>query len=99
VGLVRFNRSVEAGVSINALWQARDDRGADIPPALRGARDRVFGLGPEAAVRIPAIRAQLRARYVWDLDVVSRPKGALLVVGLNVLALRPTPRAGGLTKP
>jgi hypothetical protein len=92
-GVSRRNRLLEAGVAGHALWQVRDDRGADLPPALRGARDRVYGLGPEAAVLIKAIRSQIRIRYEWDLGVRSRPKGNVFVVGFNLVAQRPKPGA------
>jgi hypothetical protein len=89
VGVSRLNRRVEAGVAGYALWQVRDDRGADLPLVLRGARDRVYGLGPEIAVTIPAIRSQIRTRYEWDLGVRSRPQGNVFSVGLNVLVQHP----------
>jgi hypothetical protein len=89
VGVSRFSRRVEAGLAGYALWQVRDDRGADLPPILRGARDRVYGLGPEIAVTIPAIRSQIRTRYEWDMGVRSRPQGNVFSVGLNVLVQHP----------
>jgi hypothetical protein len=70
-------------VATCALWQVRDDRGTDLPPLLKGARDRVFGLGPEVAVILTPIRSQLRLRYEWDRGVRSRPQGNILVVGFN----------------
>jgi hypothetical protein len=89
IGVSRFNQRVEAGLAGSALWQVGDDRGADLPLVLRGARDRVYGLGPEIAVTIPAIRSQIRTRYEWDLGVRSRPRGKVLSVGLNVLMQHP----------
>jgi hypothetical protein len=89
VGVSRFNRRVEAGLAGYALWQVRDDRGEDLPLVLRGARDRVYGLGPEIAVTIPAIRSQIRARYEWDIGVRSRPRGNVFSVGFNVLVQNP----------
>jgi hypothetical protein len=86
IGVIRFNRLLEAGLAANGLWQVRPDRGADLPAVLRGVSDRVYGLGPEVAVRIKAIRSQIRTRYVWDLGVRSRPAGNLFVVGLNFMA-------------
>jgi hypothetical protein len=85
VGVSRFNQRVTAGLAGYALWQVSDDRGADLPLVLRGARDRVYGLGPEIAVTIPAIRSQIRTRYEWDMGVRSRPQGTVFSVGLNVL--------------
>jgi hypothetical protein len=84
-GISRIHQVLEIGVAACALWQVRDDRGADLPPLLEGARDRVFGLGPEAAVLLTPIRSQLRVRYEWDMGVRSRPQGNILVVGFNYL--------------
>jgi hypothetical protein len=84
-GVSRIRQILEIGVAACALWQVRDDRGADLPPVLTGARDRVFGLGPEAAVLLKPIRSQLRVRYEWDIGVRSRPQGNILVVGFNYL--------------
>jgi hypothetical protein len=89
VGLRRFNRAVEIGLAGYGLWQVRDDRGADVPTLLRGARDRVYGLGPEAAITVRAIRSQIRIRYEWDMGVRSRPKGNLFVAGFSFLAYSP----------
>ena len=94
-----FNRVVEAGVAFNSLWQVRADRGADLPVVLRGARDRVYGFGPDVAVMIKAIQSQLRFRYEWDRGVRSRPKGNVLVVGLNITLQRPQQPAAPLRDP
>lgn len=85
----RWFQVLDAGIVGYALWQVADDRGSDLPPALRGARERVFGLGPEIGVTIPALRARLTARYEWDFGAESRPEGKVLVVGLSFLAWRP----------
>jgi hypothetical protein len=82
-GISRLRQWLEIGVATCALWEVRDDRGADLPPLLKGARDRVFGLGPEVAVTLKPIRSQLRVRYEWDMGVRSRPQGNILVVGFN----------------
>jgi hypothetical protein len=86
VGVNRFNQTLELGLAGFGLWQVRDDRGSDLPPVLRGARDRVLGLGPEAAILVNSIRSQFRVRYEWDLDVRSRPKGSVLSFGVNFIA-------------
>ena len=84
-----LNGVVEAGLAFHGLWQVRDDRGADLPGVLRGARDRIYGLGPDVAVLVQSIQSQVRVRYEWDMGVRSRPQGRLLVVGLNVTLHRP----------
>lgn len=85
---VRLARIVELGLAGYALWQVRDDRGADLPPALRGAREQAYGLGPEISVTLRAIGANLRLRYVWDLAARTRPEGRILVLGVSFTAWR-----------
>jgi hypothetical protein len=92
-GLSAFDQLVEAGLAGYGLWQVRPDRGADIPPVLRGARDSVYGLGPEGAVIVKAIRSQIRIRYAWDVSARSRPQGNIFVLGLYFIAHRPPPAA------
>jgi hypothetical protein len=89
VGGSLFGGRVEAGLAGYALWQVRADRGADLPDVLRGARDRVFGLGPEIAVLLAPLPAQIRVRYERDLGVRSRPEGQIIVIGLGLVLWRP----------
>ena len=72
---VRLFKLLTVGMASYALWQVRDDRGADVPAVLRGARDQVYGLGPEVGLRIPTVNINLSARYEHDFDVHSRPEG------------------------
>lgn len=85
----RLFQVLDLGVAGYALWQVADDRGSDLPLALRGAREHVFGLGPEVGITIPALRAKLTARYEWDLGAQTRPEGQVLLVSLSFLAWRP----------
>ncbi len=78
---------VQVGLAGYALWQVSDDSGADLPPALRGARDRAYGLGPEVDVFLAPIRTKLTVRYEHDLASRSRPQGQILVVGLTFAAI------------
>jgi hypothetical protein len=73
---------VTVGVASYALWQMTRDRGADIPPALRGQWSRVFGVGPELDVLIPKLGARVDARLEREFRVRSRPEGHVLSVGL-----------------
>lgn len=84
----RVADGVELGVAGYALWQISEDRGPDLPAALRGARERAFGLGPEVDIMVPALRSRLSARLAWDVDGRARPVGTILVVGLSVVAWR-----------
>jgi len=89
---VRIAGGIDAGLAGFALWQVTDDTGADVPPILRGARDRVYGLGPEVDILIPALRLRLDLRAEWDFGVRSRPQGRILVATLTYVAWRPEPR-------
>jgi hypothetical protein len=89
IGTKLFRELAETGIAGYALWQVRDDRGTELPPVLAGARDRVYGLGPEGAVLIKAIQGQLRLRYEWDFGVRARPQGHIFVAAINFLVHRP----------
>ncbi|HEX5000123.1 MAG TPA: transporter [Terriglobia bacterium] len=88
LGVMRFNRALEAGLAFYWLRQVRADRGPDLPPALSGLRDRVYGLGPEVAVTMKSIRSQARVRYEWDLGAQARPSGNILVITYGLIAHR-----------
>jgi hypothetical protein len=75
---------VELGVAGFALWQVTDDRGSELPTALRGRRDRVYGLGPELNLLLPRLGAKIGVRYVRDIGAQGRPEGQLVVAGLSV---------------
>jgi hypothetical protein len=92
VGLNFLDQVIEVGAAGHGLWQVSPDRGADLPPVLREARDRVYGVGPEVAVLIKSIRSQIRVRYEWDLGVQSRPKGNVFTAGINFVVWRPKVR-------
>lgn len=84
----RVFRIVDVGVAGYALWQVTDDRGSELPPQLAGARDQVFGLGPELDVLVPPLRSRLTARFEWDIRAEARPLGTLLLVGITTIAAR-----------
>jgi hypothetical protein len=75
-------RIATLGLAGYALWQVTPDRGADIPPSLRGGRSRVFGLGPEVDVTIPRWRTRIAFRIERELGITSRPKGQVIALGL-----------------
>jgi hypothetical protein len=79
-----LSRVVDVGIAAYALWQVSDDRGADLPPALAGARDRAIGLGPEVDVTFAAIGGRLTVRYEHDVAVRSRALGQIFLVGFTV---------------
>ena len=81
-------QSMSIGVAGYGLWQVRDDRGADLPTALRGARDLNLGVGPELDSTLAPIRSQITVRYCRDITAKSRPLGHILVIQLTILARR-----------
>jgi hypothetical protein len=76
------------GVAGFGLWQVADDKGSDIPPALRGLRTRVYGLGPELSF---ALQQRLfgEVRYEWEFGARSRTEGNVLVAGLTYKLWQP----------
>jgi hypothetical protein len=76
-------RIVDVGVVGNALWQVSDDGGTALPPVLRGARDRAYGLGAELDVAVPDARARVTLRYAHELASASRPQGQIILMGLE----------------
>ncbi|HET9983277.1 MAG TPA: transporter [Longimicrobiales bacterium] len=86
VGILRV---AVVGVAGYAFWQVSDDRGTDVPPALRGLRTRVYALGPELDVAIPRLRLQGEVRAEWEFGVKARTQGHVLVAGLTYQAWRP----------
>jgi hypothetical protein len=73
----------ELGIAGYALWQVQDDVGRDIPMQLRGASERAYALGPDVAVRVPAISAVIRLRYELEFLVTSRPRGRIALLGIT----------------
>lgn len=70
-----------AGIAVYALRQVSDDRGADLPDALRGQRDRVYGLGPELQLVLPRIRVKAELRTMFDFGARSRAVGKVIAGG------------------
>jgi len=87
----KLARIFDLGLAGYALWQVSDDTGGDLPPALRGLRERTFGLGPEVGAAIPRLRLRFMARYEHDLDARARPFGQIFLLGLTWAAWKPEP--------
>jgi hypothetical protein len=75
----RVLRVIDVGLAGYAVWQVTDDTGSELPDVFRGARERVFGLGPEIDVAIPPLRSRAAVRIEWDLDGTARPMGREIV--------------------
>ena len=74
---------VTVGAAWYGLWQVTDDRGTALPAILRGQRDRVFGLGPEVQVTLPALGVRAEGRVEFEFGVRSRPRGNVAAGGMT----------------
>lgn len=81
----RVAAPLDVGIAGFAMWQATDNSGSDLPPIVRGARTRAFGLGPEVGLTIPAIRTRFDVRSEWEFGVRSRQEGWIFVANATVL--------------
>ena len=70
------------GAAGYAQFKVTGDSGSDIPPALRGFKDRVFALGPEFNIFIPKPRLSLLVRYEPEFGARVRTQGQTVVVSL-----------------
>jgi hypothetical protein len=70
------------GVAGYAQFKVTGDSGSDIPPALRGLKDRVFALGPEFNIFIPGPRLSLLARYEPEFSARNRTQGQTIVFSI-----------------
>lgn len=70
------------GVAYYAQFKVTGDSGSDIPPELRGFKDRVFGLGPEFNVFFPKPRITMLIRYQPEFGARVRTQGQTVVFEL-----------------
>jgi hypothetical protein len=70
------------GVAGYAQFKVTGDSGSDIPPILRGVKDRVFALGPEFNIYIPKPRLTLLARYEPEFGARNRTQGQTIVFSI-----------------
>ena len=70
------------GAAGYAQFKVTGDSGSDIPPALRGLKDRVFALGPEFNIFIPGPRLSLLARYEPEFGARNRTQGQTIVFSI-----------------
>jgi hypothetical protein len=70
------------GAAGYAQFKVTGDSGSDIPPALRGLKDRVFALGPEFNIFLPGPRLSLVARYEPEFGARNRTQGQTFVFSI-----------------
>jgi hypothetical protein len=70
------------GVAGYAQFKVTGDSGSDIPPPLRGLKDRVFALGPEFNMFIPGPRLSLLVRYEPEFGARNRTQGQTIVFSI-----------------
>lgn len=83
------------GLAAYTQFKATGDSGTGIKPALRGLKDRVFGIGPEVNVYIPQIKGTLGARYIPEFGARNTTQGQTFVVtfALQLKSWMPAPPA------
>ena len=89
------------GLAYYTQFKATADSGADIRPALRGLKDRVFGAGPEVSVFVPQIGATISARYIPEFGARNTTQGQTFAVSIAfvVKPLGPPPDAASPAQP
>jgi hypothetical protein len=73
---------INLGVAGYSQFKVTGDSGSDIPPALRGFKDRVFALGPEFNIYIPKPRLTIVARYEPEFGARVRTQGQTVVLSI-----------------
>jgi hypothetical protein len=76
-------RIVDVGVVGYGLWQVSDDSGSALPPVLRGARDRTYGVGAELDVSLAELNSRIVLRWTHDVGSAARPQGQMALVGIT----------------
>ena len=74
------------GAAGYAQFKVTGDSGSDIPPALRGFKDRVFALGPEFNIYIPKPRLTFLVRYEPEFGARVRTQGQTVVASVAWVA-------------
>jgi hypothetical protein len=74
------------GAAGYAQFKVTGDSGSDIPPALRGFKDRVFAAGPEFNIYIPGPRLTFLVRYEPEFGARVRTQGQTIVVSIAWVA-------------
>lgn len=79
------------GIVGYSQFKVTGDSGSDIPPLLRGFKDRVFALGPEFNIFIPKPRLTLLARYEPEFGARNRTQGQTILFSIAWVA-KPLPQ-------
>jgi hypothetical protein len=73
---------INLGLAGYAQFKVTGDSGSDIPPALRGFKDRVFALGPEFNMYIPKPRLTFLVRYEPEFGARNRTQGQTILFSI-----------------
>src|SRR5262245_64053300 len=74
---------LDLGVAGYAQWQVRDNRGSDIPPALRGIKSNVHAVGPEITATTKFGR--FFASYEFEFGSQNTSNGKVFLFGLALI--------------
>ncbi|WP_130471540.1 SphA family protein [Candidatus Magnetaquicoccus inordinatus] len=77
----KINDIFEVGIAGYGQWQMTDDSGRDaVNPTVH---DRVFGIGPEVLITVPAIKSVVSIRGTSEFGGRDRPEGNMLTITLT----------------
>ena len=72
---------IQLGAVGYAEWQLTDDSGSAAPQIPNLGKDRVFALGPEFGVILPASKFNFSVRVLPEFGARSRTQGLTFIVG------------------
>ena len=82
----RFRKGlINIGASGHYYQKLEADSGTGIRPAVRGLKDRAFGVGPELQWIFPAAKMAFTFRYQPQFEVRNRTRSDIFVVNLTYL--------------
>ena len=79
-------RIINIGAAGYSQFKISGDSGSDIPPILRGYKDRVFALGPEFNIFLPKPRLTFLVRYEPEFGARVRPEGQTVLFSIAWVA-------------
>ena len=71
----------DVGLAGYCQWQVTDDSGSDARD--KSVHDRIFAVGPEVSVFIPAAKSFLSLRSLWEFEAKDRTEGQVIALTLT----------------
>ena len=80
-------------------FKITEDSGNDIPPALRGFKDRVFAFGVNGNVLLPWTGTIVDFKYLHEVGARTRTEGQAFVITITQVLKQLTPKPAAAPKP